>query len=426
MLIAPCCRLDEIKHHHPSASATKSNSFAPTLDKPLKSDHFLPEWAAARLACADKTARFGRSNSGANRALGVRHAGRQIHRKRGPGLPQWHAGADAPDHHAAPARRVGRAQHRRLRHRLSRLAARRARPGDGRRQEASRPEPHQVPAGRERGPGRHRALGHPAARPVRRQQIRRRVRHVVRQGPGRRPLRRRVPPRQPRRHRQARRRAGAGGRRPHLQVLHHRAPDRICLHGLRHPGPQSRQHPGVPGLRPGRLGGLALFRLLDRDEGGGGQLRFHRLGLHRPGTHRHQDPGRFRAARRRPQHPQGLHALHHHPGAGAGIPAPQVQALCRARLRPRQQAQQGDDRRAQPALRHRHLRQDLHGRAPGAGRSRHRRRLRQAHRPLALQGRHDLAAGARGRAPLRRGPRRDPGGRGKARADGEPAQGAAL
>ena len=48
------------------------------------------------------------------------------------------------------------------------------------------------------------------------------------------------------------------------------------------------------------------------------------------------------------------------------------------------------------------------------------------HRPLALQGRHDLAAGARGRAALRRGPRGDPGRRGKARADREPAQGAAL
>ncbi len=47
-------------------------------------------------------------------------------------------------------------------------------------------------------------------------------------------------------------------------------------------------------------------------------------------------------------------------------------------------------------------------------------------RPLHLQGRHDLAAGARGRAPVRRGPRGDPGRRGKARPHREPAQGAAL
>ena len=223
--------------------------------------------------------RFGRSRHGADSAFGVRRLGRQIHRTWGPGLPQRHAGPDAADHHAAPARPCRRAEYRGLCHRLSRLAPGRARPGDGRGQVAPRPASHQVPAGRERGSCRDRLVGHPAAGPVRRRQIRRRVRDVVRQRPRRRPLRRRIPPRQPRWHRQAWRHSGAGGRRSHLQILHDRAPDRICLHGLRHSGPQSREHPGVPGLRPRRLGGLALFRLLDRDEGGGRQLRFHRLGL---------------------------------------------------------------------------------------------------------------------------------------------------
>ena len=51
---------------------------------------------------------------------------------------------------------------------------------------------------------------------------------------------------------------------------------------------------------------------------------------------------------------------------------------------------------------------------------------RARHRPARLQGRDDLAARAAGRAALRRGPGRDPGGRGEAPADRVPDQGRAL
>ena len=49
---------------------------------------------------------------------------------------------------------------------------------------------HRVPAGRQRGTGGHRAVGHAATglRAAGHAQVRRRVRHLVRQGPGRGPL----------------------------------------------------------------------------------------------------------------------------------------------------------------------------------------------------------------------------------------------
>ena len=121
-----------------------------------------------------------------------------------------------------------------------------------------------VPARHQRGPRRHRAVGHAAGRAARRGQVRRRVRHLVRQGPGRRPLRRRVPPRQFRRHLEARRRAGADGRRPHRGILHHRAPVRIPLRRRDDPDPQSGGRAGDHRLRPLRLGDVALHRRLGR------------------------------------------------------------------------------------------------------------------------------------------------------------------
>ena len=81
---------------------------------------------------------------------------------------------------------------------------------------------------------------------------------------------------------------------------------------------------------------------------------------------------------------------------------------------------------AQPAPRHHHRRQVLSRRAPGARRSRHRRRAGRRDRHPPLQGRHGLAARTRRRAPLRRGAGRNPGGRGKAPADRIPVQGRAL
>ena len=80
---------------------------------------------------------------------------------------------------------------------------------------------HRVPARRQRRAGRHRGVGHAAARlcTARHQQVRRRVRHLVRQGPGRGPLLRRVQARQHGRHHALGRRDRGGRRRPRRQEL---------------------------------------------------------------------------------------------------------------------------------------------------------------------------------------------------------------
>ena len=98
-----------------------------------------------------------------------------------------------------------------------------------------------VHPGRQRGPGGDGRLGVAAGRRVRRLRLRRGVRRLVRQGPGRRPLRRRAAPRQHGGHRAPRRRAGARGRRPHGEVLHHRASVRARADGRHDPGAQSRR-----------------------------------------------------------------------------------------------------------------------------------------------------------------------------------------
>ena len=79
-----------------------------------------------------------------------------------------------------------------------------------------------------------------------------------------------------------------------------------------------------------------------------------------------------------------------------------------------------------PRLRHHDRRQVLSRRPPGAGRSGHRRAARGRDRAAGDEGRHDLAARARGHAPLRRGAGGDPGRRGEAAAPRVPAQGRAL
>ena len=71
-------------------------------------------------------------------------------------------------------------------------------------------------------------------------------------------------------------------------------------------------------------------------------------------------------------------------------------------------------------------RQVLPRRAPGAGRPRHRRRHGAALRHRALQGRHELAAGARRHPQVRRRARRDTRRRGEAGLHRGPDQGAAL
>ena len=131
--------------------------------------------------------------------------------------------------------------HRRLRHRLSRLAARRPRPA--------------VPARRDAVPSQTTSCSRPASTRIwrrprcgarSRRSCAARAASTACSASGtararRRPLRRRVPPRQCRRHLAARRRAGADGRRPHRGKLDHRAPVRVQSRQLHDPDPQSRR-----------------------------------------------------------------------------------------------------------------------------------------------------------------------------------------
>ena len=180
--------------------------------------------------------------------------------------------------------RLRRAEHRRLRLRLSRLAARRPRPESLARQEVARGRQHRLPARPQRGTRRDRRLGLAAGRDARRGQVRRRLRPLVRQGPGRRPLRRRVPPRQHGRHLEARRRAGADGRRPHGGILHRRAPVRIPLRRRDDPDPEPGRRAGDPRLRPLRLRHVPLLRHLGRVQMRQGQHRIDRLRRRRRST----------------------------------------------------------------------------------------------------------------------------------------------
>ena len=283
----------------------------------------------------------------------------------------------------------GRAQYGLLYFRLSRLAARRVRPGAVERAPLCRAQPHQVPAGDQRGTGRHRGVGQPADRAVSRRQIRRRFRRLVRQGAGGRPQRRRAEARQLGRHRAAWRGAGAGRRRSHLQILDPGAPVGIRVYRRADPGAEPGRGRGHSRSRPLRLGDVALFRLLGgaedrrRDDG---QLGLD-LGRSRAGRDR---PARgFRDAAGRAQHPLAR------PAARPGSPAAPLQDPGGDRLRPRQPARPHRDRRAAAALRHRHDRKILSRRAAGAGRTRHRRGRSRGAGPAALQGRDAVAARTR-------------------------------
>ena len=143
---------------------------------------------------------------------------------------------------------------------LSRLAAGRARPVAVEGREVPRARAHQVPARAERGPRRDRVVGIAAGQPVPGGEVRRRVRDVVRQGPGRRPLRRRVQARESRRHVEARRRAGARGRRPRREVVDAAAPVGPHVLGGADAGAVPVVGAGDPRPRPARLGDVALFR----------------------------------------------------------------------------------------------------------------------------------------------------------------------
>ena len=157
-------------------------------------------------------------------------------------------------------------QHRRVRQRLSRLAAGRLRPDPAAHRAAAGRARRALGARRQRGPGRHRGVGQPAGQPGAAEPARRRHRHVVRQGAGRGPLRRRVPARQPARGRPQRRRDLRGRRRPAVEVVHaaRRQRGRAVRRG--HADARPRHPPGGARPRPPRLRAVPLHRLLDRPQ----------------------------------------------------------------------------------------------------------------------------------------------------------------
>ena len=155
------------------------------------------------------------------------------------------AGAGAPADSAAPARRGGEPQHRRVYFRLPRLAARALRHRAMARGGAAQATQHRLPPRPQRGPCRDRDLGRPIPEQLSRRDGRWRVRHLVRQGAGRRPLGRRAAPRQFHRRFAQRRRDRACRRRPRREILDRGQFLRHLVHRRRHAGDLSVQYPGA-------------------------------------------------------------------------------------------------------------------------------------------------------------------------------------
>ena len=348
------------------------------------------------------------------------HPRRQIRAAPRTGAGVRHAGPDTPADGAARARSGGGPEHRRLRVRLPRLAAGHAGQGAVGRRQASGRTPRGVPARRQRGPGRHRHLGHAAAEGLRRRPLRWRVRHVVRQGPGRGAQRRCPAPRQPGRHGAAGRRADGGRRRSGVSLLHRAAAKRVRADGSRHSGTGRRQRAGDLRLRPGGAGHLALLGRMGGAQAGHRHRRIDGGGRSGFARQSRRHPGRFRhAAGRRAPARAGLADLSGRtpdalpPAGGAGGGAGQWP-------RPR------DADQSAAAAGHRGLWQGARGSAPGAARPGpgrpHGRRAWHQH----LQAGADLAAGAAGHERFRSRPGRTAGG-GRRPADaGGPDQGPAV
>ena len=306
-------------------------------------------------------------------------------RPRGLVLHDGDAGARAPADPAAPARRRGRPQHRRLYLRLSRLA-------DGplrHRTVARRPilKRHNIVfrPGPQRGSRRHRHLGRATSDELSRRDGRRRVRRLVRQGARRRPLGRRAAPRQLHRRLAQGRRDRARRRRPRREILDRGQFLRHVLHRRRHAGALSVEHPGADRLRPARHRDVALLRLLGRHEGRHRRRRGRRHGLCRPGLalDRHSRAAEQSAGRRR--RAGDRHA------ADAGGAALQSQASRRRSPTPAPTVSTASSATPERPRRRRRGRQGVAGSSAGARQSGPRRQRRGA-RPAPVQGRHGLAA----------------------------------
>ena len=266
----------------------------------------------------------GRRSDDARRGL----SRRQVRRPVGRGLHDRHPGAGQVADDAASERPCGRARHGLPDLRLPRLAARQFRPGAVAGAALPGEARRAVPARRQRRPGGHRPLGHPAGGPLPGAKHDGVFAIWYGKGAGRRPHHGRLQARQQRRNRRPWRRARAGRRRSCLRLLDDGAPERVRLHERRHAGAQPGRRAGVPGLWPARLGSLPLRRPLGRlhlHRRDGGQFG-RRLGG--PAPRRHRGPRRRGAAAGRAQHPLAGHAAR--PG---GTPA-RTQARRSPRLRP--------------------------------------------------------------------------------------------
>ena len=200
------------------------------------------------------------------------------------GLYDRDAGVGAPAHSAAPARRSGGPQHRRVYFRLSRLPARALRHRAVARGGAAQATQHRLPPGPQRGPCRDGDLGRPASQQLSRRDRRWRIRHLVRQGTGRRPIGRCATPRQFHWLLAQGRRARARRRRSRREIFDRSQFLRHVVHRRRHAGPLSVQHPGAARFWPAWHRHVAVFRLLGRHEGGHRRRRRrrHRLCRARP------------------------------------------------------------------------------------------------------------------------------------------------
>ena len=220
-----------------------------------------------------------------------------------------------------------------------------------------------------------------------------------------------------RRNRAPWRRSGAGGRRSRRQVLDPGAPERTCLHGRADAGAQSG--PGCRKVLDFGLFGWALSRfsglwvgmktISETVESSASVL---------------VDPWRLSFVA--PEGFEGLHILRQEKFLEQEHRLMPPAHSRRPGLRQAQPHRPGGDRFPRPPLRHRHHRQILSGRAPGPGRSGHRRAPRRRDRHPPLQGRHVLAAGTVGHPRLRRGSGGNSGGGGEAGGHRGTAEGPAL
>ena len=193
---------------------------------------------------------------------------------------------------------------------------------------------------------------------------------------------------------QARRRARPDGRRPHLRKLDHRAPVRVRLRRLHDPDAQSGRRAGDPRLRHPRLRAVALCRRVGRHQVREGQHRGHR---HRRRPHRprpDQDSRRLRhaaqaastsaSATRRSTRKRACTTTSAPPSSPSPAPTSSTASSPAAAPTPRSAS-------SPCGKSYLDVRQALR-------RARHRRGEGQPARHPPLQGRHDLAARAAGRA----------------------------